>query len=87
MNQSAQPLIVGTGPVGKAAALFLAREGIPTPIIDSAEHPSEHSKAGCKSKNPGDPGIDWEVLFWLKEIQDFRAVFVDPYPVSTIHWR
>ena len=45
MNQSAQPLIVGAGPVGKAAALVLAREGIPTRIIDSAEQPSEHSKA------------------------------------------
>jgi flavin-dependent dehydrogenase len=25
---SGQPLVVGAGPVGKAAALFLAREGI-----------------------------------------------------------
>ena len=39
MNQSAQPRIVGTGHVGKAAALFLAREGIPTQIIDRAGQP------------------------------------------------
>jgi 2-polyprenyl-6-methoxyphenol hydroxylase-like FAD-dependent oxidoreductase len=45
VNQSPQPLVVGAGPVGKAAALFLAREGIPTRIIDSVAQPSEHSKA------------------------------------------
>ncbi|MEQ8763358.1 MAG: FAD-dependent monooxygenase [Planctomycetota bacterium] len=39
------PLIVGAGPVGKAAALFLARAGIEARIIDATESPSTHSKA------------------------------------------
>jgi 2-polyprenyl-6-methoxyphenol hydroxylase-like FAD-dependent oxidoreductase len=41
----APPLIVGAGPVGKGAALFLARDGLATRIIDEAEEPSRHSKA------------------------------------------
>lgn len=42
---SAQPLIVGAGPVGLAAALFLARDGVLVRIIDSAAGPSANSKA------------------------------------------
>ena len=42
---SAQPLIVGAGPVGLAAALFLARDGVFARIIDSAPGPSANSKA------------------------------------------
>jgi 2-polyprenyl-6-methoxyphenol hydroxylase-like FAD-dependent oxidoreductase len=38
------PLIVGAGPVGLAAYLFLARAGVSTRIIDSAQR-SEHSRA------------------------------------------
>jgi 2-polyprenyl-6-methoxyphenol hydroxylase-like FAD-dependent oxidoreductase len=45
MPDSARPLIVGAGPVGKAAALFLARQGIATRLIDSADAPSPYSKA------------------------------------------
>lgn len=44
MNQS-KPLIVGAGPVGLAAALFLAREGLKVRIIDQASHHEEHSRA------------------------------------------
>ena len=40
-----RPLIVGAGPVGLGAALFLAREGVGARIIDQAERPSRQSKA------------------------------------------
>jgi 2-polyprenyl-6-methoxyphenol hydroxylase-like FAD-dependent oxidoreductase len=39
------PLIVGAGPVGMSAALFLAEAGIRTRIIDVKDQPSHHSKA------------------------------------------
>jgi 2-polyprenyl-6-methoxyphenol hydroxylase-like FAD-dependent oxidoreductase len=39
------PLIVGAGPTGLAAALFLRERGIPARIIDSNAEPSIHSKA------------------------------------------
>src|SRR4051794_4983941 len=39
------PLIAGAGPVGLAAALFLARDGTPVRVIDRANRPSPHSKA------------------------------------------
>src|SRR4051794_33342467 len=39
------PVIVGAGPVGLGAALFLARRGIRTRVIESRSTPSEHSKA------------------------------------------
>jgi 2-polyprenyl-6-methoxyphenol hydroxylase-like FAD-dependent oxidoreductase len=45
MNQSVRPLIVGAGPTGTAAALFLARDGIATRVIDAAPTPTTLSKA------------------------------------------
>jgi 2-polyprenyl-6-methoxyphenol hydroxylase-like FAD-dependent oxidoreductase len=45
MNQTTLPLIVGAGPVGLGAALFLRKAGVETRIIEAAEQPSEHSKA------------------------------------------
>ena len=45
MNQETMPLIVGAGPVGLGAALFLRKAGIATRLIDAAEKPSNHSKA------------------------------------------
>ncbi|HEX5470831.1 MAG TPA: FAD-dependent monooxygenase, partial [Lacipirellulaceae bacterium] len=39
------PLIAGAGPTGKGAALFLARAGIATRIIDIAAEPARQSKA------------------------------------------
>jgi 2-polyprenyl-6-methoxyphenol hydroxylase-like FAD-dependent oxidoreductase len=40
-----RPLIVGAGPTGKGAALFLARAGIATRVIDIAPEPARQSKA------------------------------------------
>ncbi len=37
--------IVGAGPTGLAAALFLSRRGVPVRIIDQAAAPARHSKA------------------------------------------
>lgn len=45
MNHSDQPLIVGAGPVGLGAALFLARQGRVPRIIDMLDEPSRQSKA------------------------------------------
>lgn len=42
---TADPLIVGAGPTGLAAALFLRERGIPARIIDAKAAPSIHSKA------------------------------------------
>lgn len=42
---SLRPLIVGAGPTGLSAALFLARRGIKPRLIDAADHPSQTSKA------------------------------------------
>lgn len=39
------PLIVGAGPTGLAAAMFLHERGVTARIIDKAEHPSTQSKA------------------------------------------
>ena len=39
------PLIIGAGPTGIAAALFLARRGIECRIVDRREEPSTESKA------------------------------------------
>src|SRR5579871_1493352 len=39
------PLIVGAGPVGLGAALFLRHAGIAVRIVDAAEQPSRYSKA------------------------------------------
>lgn len=45
MRPSAQVLIVGAGPTGLAAALFLTRAGVPVRIIDAAAEPTTTSKA------------------------------------------
>lgn len=45
MADSDTPLIVGAGPTGLAAALFLRERGIPARIIDADDAPSVHSKA------------------------------------------
>lgn len=44
-SSASQPLIVGAGPVGLAAALFLARDGVRPRIVDAAAAPSTWSKA------------------------------------------
>ena len=45
MRASPQVLIVGAGPTGLAAALFLTRRGVPVRIIDAADQPTQTSKA------------------------------------------
>ncbi len=40
-----KPLIVGAGPTGLAAALFLASRGVAARIIDSAPAPEKQSRA------------------------------------------
>jgi 2-polyprenyl-6-methoxyphenol hydroxylase-like FAD-dependent oxidoreductase len=45
MATANRPLIVGAGPTGKAAALFLARAGVVTRVVDIAPQPSQQSKA------------------------------------------
>ena len=40
-----RPLVVGAGPVGLGAALFLAKQGRPPRVIEMREEPSRESKA------------------------------------------
>lgn len=44
-RSSPQVLIVGAGPTGLAAALFLTRRGVPVRIIDAAPRPADTSRA------------------------------------------
>ena len=45
MSAFGQPLIVGAGPVGLSAALFLARQGLVPRVVEQRREPSRHSKA------------------------------------------
>ncbi|MGV8929104.1 MAG: FAD-dependent oxidoreductase [Brevundimonas sp.] len=45
MSAPPKVLIVGAGPTGLAAALFLSRRGVPVRLIDAAPRPSRTSKA------------------------------------------
>jgi len=45
MNQETSPLVVGAGPVGLGAGLFLRKAGMAPRLIEAAEQPSNHSKA------------------------------------------
>ena len=45
MNHSDRPLIVGAGPVGLGAALFLARQGPAPRVVEMRDEPTQHSKA------------------------------------------
>src|SRR5690348_4204622 len=44
-SNGASPLIVGAGPVGLAAALFLARQGRSVRLIEAAPQPATQSRA------------------------------------------
>lgn len=45
MDQSYLPLVIGAGPVGLAAALFIKRQGLAPRIIETLDEPSRQSKA------------------------------------------
>lgn len=45
MGNPDQPLVVGAGPVGLGAALFLARQGRIPRVVETREEPSQQSKA------------------------------------------
>jgi 2-polyprenyl-6-methoxyphenol hydroxylase-like FAD-dependent oxidoreductase len=45
MSDQVEPVIVGAGPVGLAAALFLARQGVKARVVEMRDEPAVHSKA------------------------------------------
>jgi len=45
MTDTLRPLIIGAGPVGLGAAMFLAREGIVTRVLEELDEPVHESKA------------------------------------------
>ena len=45
MSHQDQPVIVGAGPVGLGAALFLARQGRVARVVEMRDEPSQQSKA------------------------------------------
>jgi len=45
MNQTDRPMIVGAGPVGLGAALFLARQGRAPRVVEMRDRPAPQSKA------------------------------------------
>ena len=45
MSQPESPLIVGAGPVGLGAALFLAKQGLIARVVEMRDKPSKESKA------------------------------------------
>ena len=45
MSHQDRPLIVGAGPVGLGAALFLARQGRVARVVEMRDEPSQQSRA------------------------------------------
>jgi 2-polyprenyl-6-methoxyphenol hydroxylase-like FAD-dependent oxidoreductase len=45
MSQPDRPLIVGAGPVGLGAALFLARQGLAARVVEMRDEPDQQSRA------------------------------------------
>ncbi|MGZ9100929.1 MAG: FAD-dependent oxidoreductase [Brevundimonas sp.] len=76
---SAHPtvLIVGAGPAGLAAGLFLSRRGVPVRIIDAAEQPTATSRAlGVNPRTLSlleDTGVTARIL---AEAQEMRTLFL-----------
>ncbi len=72
-----QVLIVGAGPAGLAAALFLTRRGVPVRIIDAADQPAATSRA--LGVNPRtlklleDTGVTARIL---SEAQEMRTLLL-----------
>ncbi|KQY91755.1 NAD(P)/FAD-dependent oxidoreductase [Brevundimonas sp. Root1423] len=87
MAPSPQVLIVGAGPAGLAAALFLSRRGVPVRIIDAAAEPTRTSKA--LGVNPRtlhlleDTGVTARIL---AEAQEMRTLFLhhNGKPLTTL---
>ena len=70
------PLIVGAGPTGLAAALFLSRRGIASRIIDSAAGPVTTSRA---------LGVNPRTLAILKGTGVEDEITAEGLPISTFH--
>ncbi|WP_027835843.1 FAD-dependent oxidoreductase [Maritalea myrionectae] len=95
-DQSAQPpvrrkvVIIGAGPIGLAAAIDLAQQGIEAVIVDDNDKVSFGSRAICFAKRPleildrlgcGDPMVDkgvvWnlgKVFFDERQVYDFNLL-------------
>ena len=87
MTAPSQVLIVGAGPTGLAAALFLTRRGVPVRIIDAAERPTATSKAlGVNPRTLDlleDSGVTARIL---AEAQEMRTLFLhrNGRPLTTL---
>ena len=87
MTAPPQVLIVGAGPTGLAAALFLTRRGVPVRIIDAAERPTATSKAlGVNPRTLDlleDSGVTARIL---AEAQEMRTLFLhrNGRPLTTL---
>jgi 2-polyprenyl-6-methoxyphenol hydroxylase-like FAD-dependent oxidoreductase len=87
-----QVLIVGAGPAGLAAALFLSRRGVPVRVIDAGVEPTRTSKAlGVNPRTLSlleDTGV---AACILAEAQEMRSLFLhhNGRPLTTIRpdWR
>ena len=87
MRAPPQILIVGAGPTGLAAALFLRRRGVPVRIIDAAAEPAHTSKAlGVNPRTLDlleDTGVTTRIL---AEAQAMRTLFLhhNGKPLTTL---
>ncbi len=87
MATQPQVLIVGAGPAGLAAALFLSRGGVSVRIIDAAEQPTATSKAlGVNPRTLSlleDTGVTARIL---AEAQEMRTLFLhhNGQPLTTL---
>lgn len=86
-SASPQVLIIGAGPAGLAAALFLTRRGVAVRIIDAAPQPTRTSKAlGVNPRTLDlleDTGVTARIL---SEAQEMRTLFLHHHgkPMTTL---